>query len=905
MTGTNSPRISHILFQNLAVALAYVLSGMLMVSLTQKLGPSLVIHIPNGIALGAYIFFSYRILPGILLGSVTFLSWYMNVQFSASGLLEVFFLPFLLTLGTLFQTWVGGLLIHKGLRKDSTLESIREVLTFVFGVAFPSALVYSTWSTGVWIFWDQVSPGNIAVVWLTAWMANVLAITHIIPCFLIFKRADRLALNKQEVGEAIALSVVLYVSSQIVYGDWLPQSDYPLVYLLFPVLVWAALRFKQQGAVVAILFTALMATWGTGEGRGPMGTKSPDTAVILLQLYLFVLATMSFILGASVSTSRQFESEAAMLGHLLDRSINEVYVLDLDGLKFVQINQGACKRLGYTTEEMLAMEALDFTHGLTPQQFTDLIQRVEKDPDHMEIIETIHQCKDGTLYPVEAQINISTFGGKKYLLALAMDITQKRKAQEAIINARIRAEEANQAKSMFISNMSHEIRTPMNAILGYVQILSRDTSLASDQHKRVEGIQKAGNHLLGLINDILDFSKIEAGKMELTIVRFSLSGLIKDLELIFKHRCERNQLELKVDCNFGNQGRWVEGDQGKLRQVLINLLENAVKFTDRGEVLFRVSEDKQDRYVFEVIDTGCGIPLDKQQHVFEYFSQFDEGQQRGGTGLGLSISKRQVDLMGGTLSVESDPGWGSRFYFVLHLPATQAGAVDDLQDYDRVVTLATDQSVRALIVDDNQSNIEVLTETLEAIGVECQAVISGWDAIDRALSWKPDVIFMDYRMPGLNGLDTAKMIQKNLDTSITKIVMVTASSYRHEQEKFLQEGVHGFIAKPFLRGEVFKVLHDLLEVEFVYQPDEGEEEGTAVPIVESSFESLSLPEPLLNRLKQSARLGVMSQLEEELNEVKAIGHREAGLARHLQTLADNFDKQAILKVLEACAPSSA
>lgn len=226
--------------------------------------------------------------------------------------------------------------------------------------------------------------------------------------------------------------------------------------------------------------------------------------------------------------------------------------------------------------------------------------------------------------------------------------------------------------------------------------------------------------------------------------------------------------------------------------------------------------------------------------------------------------------------------------------------MEDLSDYDRVVALAADQAVCALIVEDNQSSIEVLQETLTEIGVECQAVVSGWDAIDRALAWKPDVIFMDYRMPGLNGLDAAKMIHKNLGAETTKIIMVTASGYRHEQEYFLKEGAQGVIAKPFLRAEVFKALHDILGVDFVYrmktdfQEEPVEAKGGGAPV--------TLPEQLFVNLKQSARLGLMSQFEETLRELESMGPDEANLARRLRRLADNFDKQGILKALEASAP---
>lgn len=904
MAKANSQTTFQVLILNLVVTLLIFSSGVMMAELIHPLGGSLIIHVPHGIALGVYLHHSHRVGPAIWLGAAAFFTWFGQAHFADIAQAEILGLSSLLALGSLLQAWVGATLVQKWLARDTSLNSIREVLTFVLGVATLSTLVFPTWSLLLLGLVGQVPYSGSGSYWFISWMSNLLAVMHVTPCFFVFQKKHRTPFSPAECWEAVALAFLLYVVSQVVYGPWLPQTDYPLVYLLFPVLVWAALRFHQPGAVLAILYTALIAVWGTMEGRGPMGPKPVETAIILLQLYLFVLGMMSLILGATTATSHHHQSESEKFGTLLDRAINEIYVIELESMKFVFVNQGACKRLGYSMQEILRMKPLDFTQGVTPQQLTQLIDRLLEDPDRMERMEAVHKCRDGSTYPIEAYANIATFGNKKYLTAIATDMTDKCLAQDAIINARVRAEEANQAKSMFISNMSHEIRTPMNAILGYVQILERDANLSPEQKKRVEGIQKAGNHLLGLINDILDFSKIEAGKMELNVAQFSLSSLIGDLQVIFHNRCERNNLTLKVDFNFGGQRRWVEGDQGKLRQILINLLENAVKFTNHGKVFFRVSEEKTDQYLFEVVDTGCGIPLEKQDAVFDYFIQNQNGLEKGGTGLGLSISKRQVELMGGELKLESYPGWGSRFYFSIMLPSAQECPMEDLRDYDRVVALATDQSVRALIVDDNQSNIEVMQEILIEIGIECQVVISGWDAIDRALVWKPDVIFMDYRMPGLNGLDTAKMIHRNLDAETTKIVMVTASSYRHEKERFLKEGVQGFIAKPFLRAEVFKVLHDILGVDFVYRMETDLEEESLDSIMESGKAPPTLPEPVLSRLKQSARLGIMSQLEETLGEVEQMGPNEAGLARHLRHLAGNFDKQGILKILDSCTPPS-
>ncbi|CCQ89469.1 putative Histidine kinase [Nitrospina gracilis 3/211] len=889
------PALKH----NLIVTLLIFLSGIMMTRLAHPLGTSLIIHVPHGIALGAYLLYSYRVTPGIFLGTIALFFWSGQTLFVDFNQVEMIGFSALLALGSFLQVWVGSTLVQKWLEKDTPLNGISEVLIFVFGVAGLSTQIFPFWSLILFNLSGQFPGSGMGTYWLTSWLSNLLAVVHITPFFLVFQKKNHIPLAPKAVREAVLLALVLYSVSQVVYGPWLEQNDYPLVYLLFPVLVWAALRFHQHGAILAILYTALIAIWGTAEGRGPMGPKPAETAVILLQLYLFVLAAMSLVLGATIATSYQHQNESEKFGVLLNRAINEIYVIELESMKYVFVNQGACKRLGYTMEEILQMKPLDFTQGITRQELNQLIDRLLEDPDRMERVEAIHKCRNGSTYPIEAYVNIATFGNKKYLTAIATDMTDKRLAQDAIVNARIRAEEANQAKSMFISNMSHEIRTPMNAILGYVQILERDDTLSTDQKKRVDGIQKAGNHLLGLINDILDFSKIEAGKMELNVAQFSLSGLIGDLQVIFHNRCERNHLTLKVDYNFSGQRRWVEGDQGKLRQILINLLENAVKFTDQGKVFFRVTEEKKDQYLFEVVDTGCGIPLEKQEAVFDYFIQNQNGQEKGGTGLGLSISRRQVELMGGELKLESYPGWGSRFYFSIKLPSTQERPLEDLRDYDRVVALAADQSVRALIVDDNQSNIEVMQEMLTDIGIECQAVVSGWDAIDSALAWKPDIIFMDYRMPGLNGLDTAKMVQNNLDQEATKIVMVTASSYRHEKERFLREGVQGFIAKPFLRGEVFKTLHDLLGIEFVYRTNtEGQPESAPNTIKHPA--QLALPAPLLSQLKKLARLGIMSQFEEVLQDVETLGPEGADLAGLLRERAENFDKNGILKLLETC-----
>jgi CheY-like chemotaxis protein len=492
----------------------------------------------------------------------------------------------------------------------------------------------------------------------------------------------------------------------------------------------------------------------------------------------------------------------------------------------------------------------------------------------------------------------SRIDGVECVVAVDMDISEKKQFQREIIAAREKAEQANRAKSAFLSSMSHEIRTPMNAILGYAQILDRDKNLNPNQRRKLGGIQKAGRHLLNLINDILDFSKIEAGKMELHPHDFSLSAMINDLYAIFRVRCDEKGVHLEMHHQFGAGNQWVSGDEGKLRQVLINLLDNALKYTDEGKIVFRITQKQNDVYKFDIQDTGIGISLEKQKCIFQYFEQDRGGHERGGTGLGLTISQKLVQMMGGQLKMESKPGHGSCFYFDVPLMPAQEKASGSHEDYRNVIGLSLNCKVRALVVDDNQANVEVLYEMLNEIGVEVTQAFSGKEAIEKAGQCNPDIIFMDYKMPGINGLEAAKAIQH--ENRESKIVMVTALSYQHQRAKFDQEGIDGFIGKPFLREEILKTLQTVLHVKFEYVLEEVQPEDLPLDVFnpKSDFSGVRIPNFLLLNLKKMAKLGMIAEVEKQLVEVEKIKPEGPRLASHLKVLAQNYDKEGILKALD-------
>ncbi len=468
---------------------------------------------------------------------------------------------------------------------------------------------------------------------------------------------------------------------------------------------------------------------------------------------------------------------------------------------------------------------------------------------------------------------------------------QLQKAKEEAEAARRAAERANQAKSIFLANMSHEIRTPLNAILGYTQILKRDSGLSPYQRAAIETIEESGNHLLALINDVLDISKIEAGRLELQETEFDLFRLIEGLSVMFQLRCEQKGLAWRVEWDVAHTHPLVYGDEGKLRQILMNLLSNAVKFTESGKVVLRVCEEGESLFRFEVIDTGIGIPPEEREEIFEPFSQGVNGAKKGGTGLGLAIVREYVRLMGGEIKVESTVGRGSRFFFSLPLRLIGEERSKHLTDSERVVHLADGYEVKALVADDNRENREVLSQLLSDIGVSVITAEDGRETVEAARVHRPDIVFMDIRMPVMDGIEAARRILKFPDSPPPKIVAVSASALIHEQRRYLEAGFDDFIAKPVRAERVYECLAHLLHVEYEMR----DETTTPVPVDPSR---ITLPEGLISRLREAAEYGHVTELERLLQEVEQIGEEGARLAEQLRELSRNFDMEGILSILE-------
>jgi signal transduction histidine kinase/CheY-like chemotaxis protein len=456
------------------------------------------------------------------------------------------------------------------------------------------------------------------------------------------------------------------------------------------------------------------------------------------------------------------------------------------------------------------------------------------------------------------------------------------------------AEAANQAKSTFLANVSHEIRTPMNAILGYAQILRRQDNLAPEHRSAVETIDRSGSHLLNLLDDVLELSKIESGHSELHERDFDLIQLLQGVESMIVARCTQQGLDWHLRSPEGPV--WVRGDEGKLTQILVNLLGNAVKFTSQGGVELSLSPAGGERWQFIVSDTGPGIEATVTDRLFTSFEQGAAGLDRGGAGLGLAIAHHFVELLGGELSFDTEAGVGTRFLFDVPLSPGQQGVDRSLDtDWKDVERLAPGSELTALVVDDDPASRELMARLLEDVGAVVHTAESGADALRRLPEAHPDVVLLDLRMPGVDGVETLQQIRQRPALTGLKVVAVSASAFDVEQRHALEAGFDAYIRKPFRIEEVYESLADLLSLEYVRRVQPAAEEAV------DDWQGIELPPELHARLVETVTYRQVTQMEACFGELESIDERGAGLATHLRRLRRQHRMDAILKVLEEIA----
>jgi signal transduction histidine kinase/ligand-binding sensor domain-containing protein/CheY-like chemotaxis protein len=476
------------------------------------------------------------------------------------------------------------------------------------------------------------------------------------------------------------------------------------------------------------------------------------------------------------------------------------------------------------------------------------------------------------------------------------------------------AEAANRAKSVFLANMSHELRTPLNAILGFSQLMIRSQSsknksdrfLSEEQEENLEVIVRSGEHLLGLINDVLEMSKIEAGRITLNEQSFNLHRMLEGIEEMFTYRAEEKGLRLNVNLD-SDVPQYVRADEGKLRQVLMNLLGNAIKFTQVGKielcVSFKVDEDNGLHPALlrlEVEDTGPGIARDEQEIVFDPFVQSTTGQENHeGTGLGLTISQQFANLMGGDLTLRSELDVGSAF--TLEVPVEPLDALTMRSTYATKQVIGLEpgqQDYRLLVVDDKAVNRELMVKILRPLGFEVREALDGQEAIEIWDAWDPHLIWMDMRMPVMDGYEATRRIKATEKGESTVIVALTASALEEDRVVILAEGCDAYIRKPFREDEIFGALATHLGVRFLFEELEAGGRSDPEKILDDNgrlYKSLGkLSDDFLERLQRATLLGDVSTIEDLVYQIR---DHDLELAELLAELASSFRHEEILRLI--------
>ena len=457
-------------------------------------------------------------------------------------------------------------------------------------------------------------------------------------------------------------------------------------------------------------------------------------------------------------------------------------------------------------------------------------------------------------------------------------------SEQQIKQAMQEATHANKAKSIFLARMSHELRTPLNAILGFANLLNKSENISLQEKKNLDVIKRSGKHLLNIINEILELSKIEAGKIEISPKTFQLHELIKDIESMFAFRCQSKNLtfNLNVDSNIPNI---IKADEQRLRQILINLLGNALKFTKEGKITLNTYE-KNKRLFFEVKDTGIGIDRNDQKKIFKPFEQIKKDDYDShGTGLGLSITKELISLMGGSIYVKSVVGVGSEFYFSIDYENSEESLLEEQIFSKDIIGIEkiNDDSI-ILVVDDIKENRDLVVQILDQYGFKTCNASSGEEAIQLVKSQKIDLIFMDTLMPGIDGLETTKIIRNELGKDDIPIVTLSANVFEDDRQKAFQSGANDFLAKPINEKELIKILQKYLDIEVKFE--EQKEES----IQDIKLENLS--KQFLEKLKEFSLQMDSSAIKQLLdsNEI------DEASKKYIKEFLEEFDYQGLVEI---------
>jgi two-component system sensor histidine kinase/response regulator len=766
---------------------------------------------PSGVALAALYLYGVRLWPGTALGVLA-----IDLTLGA---------PLVFTLATLIevplQAVSGVYLLRRVARFDASLERIRDVLTLMLlGAVITGSMAATVGVSGICA--SGMAPwSRYGALWINWWLGNALGILLLGSLLLTWGSRPSLEAYR---GRAMELGWLLVGAVSVtgaVFGDWLrgaPQGV-PLEYLVFPFVIWAGFRFGPRGAATVACLAVTLALWGTAHGHGPFAGPDLERSLLLLWCFIIVVAAQSLFLAAAVAEREQarhaLQSSESQLRLLIEKVPTLIAYVDGD-LRYGFVNRAFGDWHGVSPAECQGKPMREIVDERTRAAFEPHLLRALEGEEITAEVAVSGRDQETRHVSLACVPHLNERGRAQGVIQVITDVTQRKQEAEALQQAKESAETTARVKSLFLANMSHEIRTPINGMLGMSNLLL-DTALDDEQRDYVNTLRQCGDTLLTLINDVLDFSKIEAGRLDLERVDFELEAAVHDVLDLVAENAHGKGLELQAVVDPEVPG-WVAGDPGRFRQILSNLVGNAVKFTEAGEVRVHVRLDEEPtedtprtRLRVEVSDTGIGIAREAHARLFEPFSQADASFTRrfGGTGLGLTISRELAQQMGGAIGVDSEPGRGSTFWFTVQLdrrptPSGNTGLTRVLRGV-RILVAARSATLRGM-----------LQQTLGSWGALVETTGDG-DSVPLRLRTAAregqgfGLLFVDHHgdgrhggqpgqdAAGMDGLAVATAVRRDPDIRGTRIVLMAPMSRRVPREEMQALDIKGLVTKPVRR----------------------------------------------------------------------------------------------------------
>jgi two-component system sensor histidine kinase/response regulator len=595
------------------------------------------------------------------------------------------------------------------------------------------------------------------------------------------------------------------------------------------------------------------------------------------------------------------ESEIRMRT-ITDSAHDAILIMDAEG-RISYWNPAAERIFGYSPEEAIGQNLHTF---LVPEHYRQAhfaafpsFLKSGKGSAVGKTLDLEALRKNGNEIAVQLSLSAIQMNNQWHAVGILRDVTDQKKMEQALIKAKQEAEKANKFKSSFLANMSHEIRTPLNAIIGFSQLMNRDQMLSDVQKEYNHSIIQAGEHLLALINDILELSKIEAGRVVLSPANIDLYALVDDIQLFFSERIKSKKLQFIVEKS-ADLPKYIFIDENKLRQIFVNLIGNALKFTDEGgiAVRLRVDHNNEEKFmlVAEIQDSGTGIAKDEIDILFKHFEQTSSGINAGsGTGLGLALSRQLALLMGGDITVVSEIGIGSVFTIQVEIKIGSSQLIEKPSQRSVIGIEKSGGKYRILVVDDKSDNLKVAVTLLNLVGFETNEALNGADAIAKFESWNPHLILMDMRMPVMDGYEATRRIKSTEKGRMTPIVALTASTFEDELKRIDSLGIQGYIRKPFRENELFNTIGKILGINYIY-----EESIPPTPNHFNDNETLDvdisqIPNTMLLKMQNSL---ATADLDLFIQHVKTLEFAHPEITKILLNLAMNYDYEQLQRILQ-------